>query len=58
MSQAQNKKSCWDCEFQQIGGGTFLGVCTWFEKNGKGQNKELTPQVVDIGGKFFSKRNV
>jgi hypothetical protein len=26
-------KSCWDCNYQQIGGETFLGKCTWFSKH-------------------------
>jgi hypothetical protein len=58
MAKVQSDTNCWDCKFQQIGGDTFLGMCTWFEKNGKGKNKEITPQVVDKGCKYFSKRIV
>jgi len=58
MSQVKSEINCWGCQFQQIGGDTFLGICTWFEKNGKGKNKEITPQVVDQGCKYFLKRIV
>jgi hypothetical protein len=58
MSQVQSDKNFWDCNFQQISGNTFLGLCTWFELNGKGQNKEIKPQVVDKGCKYFLKRIV
>jgi len=58
MSQVHSDKTCWNCKFQQIGGDTFLGICTWFELNGKGENKELTPQIVDKGCKYFLKRIV
>lgn len=56
MSQANSEKSCWNCKYQQIGGDTFFGVCTWFEQHGKGKNKEIAADVVDKGCKFFEGR--
>ncbi len=44
-----NEKSCWSCTFQELGNETFLGVCTWFEKKGKGKNKDIPVDVVDKG---------
>lgn len=50
------EQSCWECKYQKIAGSTFLGICTWFEQHGKGKNKEITPEVVDKGCKFFEAR--
>jgi len=49
-------KSCWNCKYQSIGGNTFLGICTWFSQHGKQQDKEILPSRVDVGCKFFIKR--
>ncbi len=52
---SDEKQSCWNCMFQQIGGDTFLGICTYFSTIGK-SNKDITPTVVDKGCKFWSKK--
>ena len=49
-------KSCWDCIYQQIAGETFLGTCTWFSKHKAQKNKEIRPDIVDVGCKYFVKR--
>jgi len=46
------EKSCWNCDYQQIGGNTFLGLCTYFTTIGK-KNKEIPPSVVDQGCKCW-----
>lgn len=46
----ENSKSCWTCGYQQIGGPTFLGLCTYFASVGK-PNKEIPPNMVDVGCK-------
>lgn len=51
----QSIKSCWTCEFQKIGGPTFLGVCTFFATVGK-PNKDIPPQMVDVGCKYWMQR--
>lgn len=48
-------KSCWNCVYQQIGGKTFLGICTFFATLGK-ENKEIPPATVDVGCKFWKVR--
>lgn len=48
-------KSCWNCAYQQIGGKTFLGICTFFATRGK-DNKEIPPAVVDVGCKHWKLR--
>ncbi len=45
-------RNCWDCDYQQIGGETFLGMCTYFSAIGK-PNKEIPPQIVDEGCKHW-----
>ena len=46
--------NCWDCQFNNLFlQDTFLGICTWFEKHGKGKNKEIPPKIADIGCKHF-----
>jgi hypothetical protein len=60
MKQMENSKkgtSCWNCKFNDLSGNTFLGICTWFAKHEKGQNKEIPPEVVDVGCKYFTPRN-
>jgi len=49
------KKACWNCKFQQIGGGIFLGVCTYFGSIGK-ENKDIPDSLVDKGCKFWSEK--
>lgn len=49
-------RSCWDCAHQQIAGDTFLGKCTWFSKHKREKDKEIPPDVVDIGCKHFIHR--
>jgi hypothetical protein len=48
-------KSCWNCFYQQIGGKTFLGICTYFATAGK-ENKEIPPAMVDVGCKQWKLR--
>lgn len=50
---AVNEKSCWDCGYQQIAGDTFLGRCTWFSKHKQEKDKEIPPNVIDVGCKHF-----
>jgi len=56
IPSAEDGKSCWDCGYQQIGGDTFLGKCTWFSKHKREKDKEIPPEVVDIGCKHFVRR--
>ena len=51
-----SKKSCWDCSYQQLGGIEFFGKCTWFSKYKQEPDKEIPPDVVDVGCKQFVKR--
>ncbi len=51
------KNACWDCEYRRDFGNSFLGICTWFELNEKGQNKEIPPNLVDKGCKHFKRKN-
>lgn len=46
-------KSCWTCEYQNINVATFLGVCEWFQRNNKGENKDIPVEVVDKGCKHW-----
>ena len=56
MSEPKEKE-CWACAFQNIATSTFfLGVCTWFEQNKKGQNKDIPPTVVDEGCKHWKEK--
>lgn len=50
-------KSCWNCSYQQIGGKTFLGICTYFATVGK-ENKEIPPDRVDTGCKQWKLRHL
>lgn len=52
------KRSCWDCNYQQIAGDTFLGKCTWFSKHKQEKDKDITPKVVDVGCKYFVQRGM
>jgi hypothetical protein len=49
-------RSCWSCIYQQIAGDTFLGKCTWFSKHKRERDKEIPPEVVDVGCKHFVHR--
>jgi hypothetical protein len=50
--------NCWDCTYQQIGGETFLGKCTWFSKHKREKDKDIPPEVVDAGCKHFVRRGI
>ena len=56
MSEVK-EKTCWACAFQNIATATLLGTCMWFEKNKKGDNKEIPADVVDKGCKHWSKKS-
>ena len=49
-------RNCWDCNYQKIGGDSFLGICTWFSKHRNMRDKEILPSKVDIGCKYFEQR--
>ena len=51
-------KSCWDCSYQQIANDTFLGKCTWFSKQKREKDKDIPPDVVDVGCKHFVQRGI
>ena len=53
-SNSNENQNCWDCAYNDIQGNTFLGRCTWFSKHGKGENKDIPPEIVDSGCKYFS----
>ncbi len=56
-ADAEGRRKCWNCIYQQaMTGDTFLGKCTWFTRNNKGQDKEIPPEVVDSGCKHFIDR--
>ena len=55
LDNEEQGRSCWTCKYQSIGGNTFLGICTWFSQHGK-QDKEIPPSQVDVGCKYFIKR--
>lgn len=46
------EKNCWQCKYQNLGGSTFFGICTWFSHNAK-KNKEIPVNIVDVGCKYF-----
>jgi|GEM_PF-1632974 len=52
MDMAEEKKSCWTCEYQQLAGNTFFGICTYFSTIGR-PNKEIPRNVVDESCKFW-----
>lgn len=49
--------SCWECDYQRIGGDTFLGICTYFSRERGKEDKEIPPHVVDAGCKLFKQKN-
>ena len=57
ISDLDPNANCWDCQFNNFfPQDTFLGICTWFEKHGKGRNKEIPPEIVDKGCKHFQSK--
>ena len=46
-------RSCWECKYNNLQGTTLFGLCTWFGKHGKGENKEIPVEVADVGCKHF-----
>lgn len=58
IAAGRSKESCWDCNYQQIAGDTFLGKCTWFSKHKREKDKDITPKVVDVGCKYFVQRGM
>jgi len=48
-------RCCWTCDWQQIGGATFLGKCRWFQTIGQ-DVKDIPPHVVDVGCKHWRPR--
>lgn len=50
------EKTCWNCNYQQLAGDTFLGKCSWFTKHKGGKAKEIPSDVVDVGCKHFVQR--
>ena len=53
----EDKKECWNCIYQKIGGNTFLGECTYFSTVGK-ENKAIPPSVVDKGCKLWKLKDI
>lgn len=49
-------RACWTCDFQKIGGVTFLGDCRWFAVHRGQPEKPIPPAVVDVGCKFWAAR--
>ena len=50
------KKSCWNCKYQDLRNDTLLGKCNWFPKHNKGSAKEIPPKVVDKGCEYFESK--
>lgn len=44
-------RSCWSCVFNRLGGGTFFGICSYFERMNK-PAREIPASVADDGCKF------
>ena len=49
--------TCWTCQYQKNGGLTFLGVCSYFSKVRKEEDKEIPSAVVDNGCKNYVPRD-
>lgn len=47
---------CWSCRFQKIGGYTFLGQCRKPARNNPTGEKEIPPEIVDKGCRFWEER--
>jgi hypothetical protein len=58
IAAAERGISCWNCDYQQIAGNTFLGKCTFFSKHRRKEDKEIPPKVVDVGCKHFVQREM
>lgn len=52
----KKERNCWECGYHDLTGNTFLGKCTWFKEHGM-KIKEIPPQKVDEGCKFFKKKS-
>jgi hypothetical protein len=50
-----SERSCWNCAYQQIGGDSFLGMCTFFSHVGK-PNKEIPANIADVGCKQWAQK--
>lgn len=46
-------KACWTCVYQQIGGPSFLGMCTYFSAKLKHPNKPIPSYQVDKGCRYW-----
>ena len=42
-------RSCWTCQYQRLGGDTFLGLCSYPAKNNPNRDKPIPPAFVDTG---------
>jgi len=51
-------KNCRDCSYRQLANEKFLGRCTWFPKHKKEKDKDIPPEVVDVGCKHFVRRGM
>ena len=50
----EENKSCWTCIYHKNKDEKLLGACGWFEMSGKGQNKDIPPDVVDKGCRYWN----
>ena len=55
METVDTKIECWTCKYQQRGGINLLGCCLYFELIDE-EKKDIPPNVVDVGCKFYKKR--
>lgn len=53
MNSKEDKQNCWTCDYQQTTDDTFLGKCTWFSKHKNEKAKEIPPNRVDVGCKYW-----
>jgi hypothetical protein len=53
-----SRNSCWDCKYQQLAGDTSLASAQWFSKHKREKDKEIPPEVVDVGCKLFVQRGM
>ena len=54
----EKSKSCWTCLYHKNKDEKLLGACGWFETSGKGQNKDIPPDVVDKGCRYWNDKAV
>ena len=52
-----NKNNCWNCKYHNLANDTFLGLCMWFKIHKNQQPKEILPDRVDKGCKFFQSKS-